>query len=106
MNVPLLVPTHRWYCDRCSQTDVTHDVVPHFRYHTCPGWRGMSAPFILEGTKAKVTLHEPEDYVGDRMVQRDERGRPVMSITTERENGRMDTIVFAPAAMVRVQEAT
>lgn len=101
MTVPILAPTHRWYCPRCGQTDVTHEVVAHFRMHPCPKLRGLTAPFIAAGTKAKVELHEREDYIGDEVVQLDpELGRPVMSITTTRDDGE-DAIVFAPMATAR-----
>lgn len=97
----LLRPVHRWYCGHCPQTDVTHDPQPHSRMHTCPGLRGLTAPFIAVGTKAKVEIHEREDYIGSEVVQLDpELGRPVMSITTERADG-TDAIVFAPMATAR-----
>ena len=97
----LLRPVHRWYCGHCPQTDVTHDAAPHSRMHTCPGLRGLTAPFIAVGTKAKVEIHEREDYIGAEVVQLDpELGRPVMSITTTRDDG-TDAIVFAPMATAR-----
>ena len=102
MSVPILaLPAHRWYCTKCPQTDVTHEIQPHSRMHVCPGLRGLTAPFIAVGTKAKVELHEREDYIGSEVVQLDpEFGRPVMSITTERDDG-TDAIVFAPMATAR-----
>jgi hypothetical protein len=93
-------PTHRWYCDRCTQTDVTHEVRPHFRYHACPGYRGLSAPFILEGTKAKVEVREPEDYVGRNLPQTDADGRPVAAVVTTRDDGQ-DTLVLAPTLVIK-----
>jgi hypothetical protein len=50
------------------------------------------------GTKAKVELREREDYVGREKVALDpERGRPVQSVVTTRDDGQ-DTAVFAPTA--------
>ena len=47
-------------------------------------------------------LREREDYVGKEQEQLDpERGRPVMSIVTERGDGSNDVMVFAPAATAR-----
>lgn len=101
MNVPLLATTRRWYCPNCSATDVTREARPHSRFHTCPGLRGLSAPMIEVGTKAKVELREREDYVGSEEVQLDpERRRPVMSIVTTRDNGQ-DVAVFAPTATAK-----
>jgi hypothetical protein len=51
---------------------------------------------------AKVTAHEREDYIGTDQV-RLTAGRPVMSVTTERDDGR-DVVVFAPTATARVKE--
>lgn len=103
MTVPILsLPVHRWYCNRCTQTDVTREVTPHFRYHSCPGLRGLSAPFILEGTKAKVEVKEPEDYIGpNQLPQTDENGRPVSAVVTTRDDGQ-DTLVLAPTVLIRV----
>ena len=90
-----------WHCPACRQTDVTNDDGTGTRYHTCPRMRGLSVPFVLQGVKAKLVLREREDYVGDEMVQLDpERRRPVMSITTVRDNGQ-DVVVFAPTARVK-----
>lgn len=88
----------RWHCPECRKTDVTNDSGVGTRYHICPKMRGLSVPMVLAGVKAKLVLREREDYIGDEMVQLDpERRRPVMSITTERDNGQ-DVVVFAPTA--------
>lgn len=58
----------------------------------------MLAPMLPTQIKAKVELKEREDYINGDLVRLDpELGRPVMSITTTRDNG-TDTIVFAPTA--------
>lgn len=95
--------SYDWYCPNCDAVDVTHDPRPHTRYHTCPGLRMLSAPMLRRGVQGKVELREREDYVGDEIVTRDpERGRPVMSIVTTRDDGQ-DTAVFAPAARIALR---
>lgn len=89
--------TRRWYCPNCGKEDVTHEARPHSRFHTCPRLHGLTAPMLPKGTAAKVEAVEREDYVGREIVRLDNRGRPVMSVVTTRDNGR-DTIVFAPTA--------
>lgn len=99
MTVPILAaPLREWYCPNCGLRDQTREARPHTRYHTCPKLRGLTAPMLPAGTRAKVELREREDYVGREHVQLDpERGRPVMSIVTTRDNGQ-DCMVFAPLA--------
>lgn len=88
-----------WYCPNCGKTDQTENSGPHIRYHTCPKLRFLSAPMVRTGTKAKVTIEERQDYVGNELVQLDpELGRPVMSITTTRADGSNDVVVFAATA--------
>ena len=90
-----------WHCSACGFTETTKKPVSN-RWHTCPKLRYLSAPLLPAGTKAKVELHEREDYVGDEVVRLDpELHRPVMSIVTTRDEG-MDTVVFAPTAVARV----
>jgi len=93
----LLTPVHHWYCPNCRVTDVTHEPRPHTRMHTCSKLRGLTAPLLLAGTKAKVTVTEREDYVGDELVATDANGRPVQSVITERDDGQ-DVAVYAPTA--------
>ena len=97
---PALASVIDWYCPSCGKTDRTPaQVGPHIRYHTCPRLRYLSAPMVRRGTSAKVTIVEREDYVGSELVQVDpERGRPVMSIVTTRDDGSNDVVVFAPTA--------
>jgi hypothetical protein len=98
MTIPILAPTHLWECRLCGKTDVTHEPRPHSRLHACPRMRGLVTPMYPPGTKAKLEIHEREDYVGKEQVQLDpEMGRPVMSVVTTRDDGQ-DTIVFAPTA--------
>lgn len=56
---------------------------------------------VPAGVKAKVELHEREDYVNGEAVQLDPvLHRPVMSITVERETGN-DCVVFVPTATAK-----
>ena len=89
-----------WYCPNCGLTDRTATFVLN-RYHTCPKLRGLTAPMLPAGVKAKVVAHDRDDYVGHEMVQRDTNGRPIMSVETTRDTGN-DLIVFAPTATARV----
>lgn len=95
--IPLVSAIHEWYCPNCGLTDRTEEPRPHVRFHTCPSLRGLTAPLLPAGTKAKVTAHEREDYIGTERVQTDDAGRPVMSVVTERDAGQ-DVVVFAPTA--------
>jgi hypothetical protein len=58
---------------------------------------------VPAGTKVKVTVREREDYVMGEDVQTDSDGRPVMSVTVEREDGSNDTTVYAPRASAKVR---
>lgn len=101
MRVPLLTPPeHRWECPNCEATDVTREHGPHTRYHACRGLRGLSAPMVPAGTRAKVVAHEREDYIAGDVVQTDGEGRPVMAIVTTRDHGQ-DVTVLAPCATAR-----
>lgn len=84
-----------WYCPNCGVTAETRIVAN--RWHQCAKAGGLTAPMLPEGVKAKVLVNEREDYIGSEMVQTDDNGRPVMSITTERDDGQ-DVAVFAPTA--------
>jgi len=97
MPVPLIGAVHDWYCPNCGKTDVTREVRPHVRFHTCSKLHGLTAPMLPAGTKAKVEAVERQDYVGRELVQTDESGRPVQSVVTTRDEGQ-DAIVFAPTA--------
>ena len=101
--IPILAQRHEWYCPNCRVEDVTTEPRPHTRFHTCPALRGLTAPMLPKGTAAKVELREREDYVGNEIVQLDpERGRPVMSVVTTRDDGQ-DAIVFAPTAVLNAR---
>jgi len=97
MNAVMLAPEHRWVCPNCTFTDVTHETAVHTRFHACRGMYGLTAPMVPAGTKCKIEAVEREDFVGDEIVQRDGRGRPVMALITTRDDGQ-DATVYAPLA--------
>jgi hypothetical protein len=92
-----------WRCPECGLEERT-EPKPN-RFHTCPRLRYLTAPMVLAGTDAKVSIVERQDYVGNERVMLDpELHRPVMSIVTERADGSNDVMVFAPAATARQTE--
>ena len=103
MSVAVLQPQTHWVCPNCTLEQVTVETRPHTRYHACPGLYGMTAPMIEVGKKVKVYAVERQDYVGKEIVTLDARGRPIMAVVTERENG-TDALVFAPLATGSVKE--
>lgn len=98
--IPILVSEQLWYCPNCTQEDKTTEARPHTRFHQCPGLRGIIAPMLPKGTRAKVTAVEREDYVGTEKVRLQD-GRPIMAVITERDDGQ-DVAVFAPTARIEV----
>lgn len=65
--------------------------------HTCRGMKGLSVPFVREGTNAIHVANDREDYVNGELVQTDGEGRPIMSVQTVRDDGE-DCTVYAPTA--------
>lgn len=86
-----------WECPACGKTTEVPGVYGKV-VHRCPKMGGMTTPYVRKGAKAKISLVHREDYVGNEIVQKDDQGRPVMAIVTEREDG-IDTRVFAPTAI-------
>ena len=103
MNTQIIQTITEWYCPACKREDTTLEQNPHVRLHPCPKMYGMSTPYVKKGVKAKLIALERQDYVGGEIVQTDDRGRPIMSIVTEREDGQ-DAIVFAPVAVGSTKE--
>lgn len=101
MDVPIIGGVTDWVCPNCKATDQTAETKPHVRMHICPKLGGITAPMVRSGTKARIVRHDREDYIGEEQVQRDESGRPLMSVTVERPDGSNDTIVYAPMARGR-----
>lgn len=98
-----LDPTRLWECPNCVTRARTTEPKPHTPFHQCPGLRGLSAPMVPAGTRAKVETVEREDYVGMDDVQVDGEGRPVMAIVTTRDEGQ-DRAVLAPCATARSED--
>ena len=97
MTVPILAPEQRWECPNCTTAHVTHEPRPHTPFHTCRGLKGLTAPFVPAGTKAKVEAAEREDYIAGDLVATDGDNRPVMAVVTTRDTGQ-DCAVLAPCA--------
>ena len=100
--IPILAPAVRaWHCPACGLTDQTNDPRIAVPMHPCPKLRGLMAPMLEQGTAGKIELHEREDYIGGELVQLDpERGRPVMSMVTVRDDGQ-DARIYVPTATAR-----
>lgn len=90
-----------WYCPNCEAEARTVDA--SLPMHPCAGIAGLMAPLVLQGTKAKITTNEREDYVGNENVQSDAEGRVVMSTTTERDDGQ-DCTIYVATAQAAVKE--
>jgi hypothetical protein len=93
----IITPEHRWECPNCPQTHVTYGTHHHTAFHSCRGLKGLTAPFVLAGTKAKVETREREDYIGTENVTTDGDERPIMAVITTRDDGQ-DCAVMAPSA--------
>lgn len=76
---------------------------PHTPFHNCGALAGIIAPFVEWGTKAKIEANERQDFIGTEQVRTDDEGRPVMSVTTTRDDGQ-DCTVFAPTATATARE--
>jgi hypothetical protein len=95
----LLRPEQHWECPNCTATAVTHlppDAAAS-QFHPCRGLKGLTAPMVPAGTRAKVEAVERGDYINGDMVTLDGGGRPVMAVETTRDDG-TDRAVFAPCA--------
>lgn len=97
----LLQPEHRWVCPNCTTTRITHEVKPHTPLHSCKGMKGLTLPFVSEGTKCVRIINKREDYVNGELVQTDKEGNVVMSVTTIRDDGE-DCTVYAPTAKAEI----
>lgn len=101
--VLLQAPEQHWECPNCNFKQVTHEVDPHVRFHPCGGLKGISAPMVPAGTKAKVEAIERGDYIGKEMVQTNRDGTPIMSVVTTRDDGQ-DCAVYAPTAAAHKED--
>jgi hypothetical protein len=103
--VLLQPPPNRWECPNCDLTDTTAwTPEPHTRMHTCRGLKGLTAPMVPAGARAKVVTREREDYIAGEDVQTDDDGRPVMNVTVEHWDGHTDVAVYAPCATGSLRE--
>jgi hypothetical protein len=93
----IITPEHRWSCPNCPQQHTTHEPRPHIPFHSCRGLKGLTAPFVPAGSKAKVETREREDYIAGETVTTDGDERPIMAVITTRDDG-TDCAVMAPSA--------
>lgn len=102
--IPILDPSAMWYCPNCSnEARLPFPKPGQVHLHICMGLRGLTAPMLPVGTRAKVVAVERDDYVKDEVVQLDpELHRPVMSVVTIRDDGQ-DAIIFAPMATAQAK---
>jgi hypothetical protein len=102
--IPILDPSAMWYCPNCpNEARLPFPKPGQVHLHICMGLRGLTAPMIPVGTRAKVEAREREDYVAGEVVQLDpEFQRPVMSVVTTRDDGQ-DAIIFAPMATAQAK---
>lgn len=101
MPAPLLEPpVQRWECVHCNAKDVTRELAPHTRFHTCPGLGGITAPMTEESKRGKQRVRAVvrEDFEGADAgkTQKNDDGVPIMSVVTEHDDGRVDCAVMAP----------
>lgn len=80
--------------------DPAGDATYEGEFHQCPSL-GVYAPLTVVGMSCEVEKHEREDYVGTDAAQCDNDGRPIMSVTTTRDDG-TDCVVLAPTIQVKV----
>ena len=92
----LFGPT-RYECPNCTATVTLVRMATKPVLHTCAGLHGILAPLVPAGTACKIEANDRDDYVAGELVQTDDRGRPIMSVTTTRDDGQ-DTVVYAPTA--------
>ncbi|MFH0980636.1 MAG: hypothetical protein V2A79_03745 [Planctomycetota bacterium] len=97
MSVILEPPIRNWYCPSCHLTDQTKGAQYTNRWHSCSKHGGLKTPMLPAGVKGKHVSVMRQDYVGKELVRLDDAGRPVMNITTTRDEGQ-DCTVFCPTA--------
>lgn len=96
-----------WYCPECSEQCQTVNTIigptktRNMPLHFCNGLFGLLAPMVKSGVNARLRVNYREDYLGKDIQATDERGKVVMSITTERDNGE-DLIVHSPCTILKL----
>lgn len=88
-----------WECPNCDATHVTQRADVHTPMHTCPGLKGLSAPYVEAGTRANVIAVSRGDYLNGDEQTTDDEGRPIAFIVRERADG---ADVWAHAGLARV----
>jgi len=97
------LPPQRWVCpsSACNATAVTASLaVP---YHPCPGLHGLAAPLVPEGTDAKVTAEERQDYLNGETQATGDDGKPYMAVRTIYADGHDDVAVNAGLAQAQAR---
>lgn len=96
-----------WYCPECSETAQSVNTVMNGKsvrqmpLHYCPGLHGLLANMVKKGVEARLRVNYREDYVNGDLVTADSRGKVVMGITTQRNDGE-DLIVHSPCAVLNL----
>ncbi len=103
VNVPILQGEHHWWCPNCTATHITNITQPHTPFHMCRGMKGLTVPYIADGTKAKLVVLRPEDYIRRELVQRDGEGVPVAGVQTWRDEG-LDATAYPATATARLRD--
>lgn len=101
----LLTSPLSWGCPNCWRHKTTKpgSGTP---FHRCSGLGGLDAPLVplaeVERGRVRVVANLREDYESKgETLTRDNAGRPIMSITTEHADGRVDCVVLAPCIEIR-----
>jgi hypothetical protein len=96
-----------WYCPECNEqaqstnTVVNGEKLRQMPLHYCPGLHGLLAPMVKAGVTARLRVNYREDYTNGDLVTTDSRGKVVMGITTQRNDGE-DLIVHSPCAVLNL----
>lgn len=111
LRAPVLDPTRHWECPDCVAQHVTTAPGVITPMHNCRGHAGMLVPYVqafpgrLNAPRRHLRVIERGDYTnGDKGLRQDANGRVAMAVHTERPDGAHDTHVFAPRAVVAVEE--
>lgn len=114
--VLLTPPKGGWECPSCGHQEASRpgERVPGpghstTKVHACPRLGGLGVPLVWvtvnAGMRRGMVRHvavERDDYVGaERGMVRDDRGRVISAVRTERADGSNDVRVHAPTAVHR-----
>jgi hypothetical protein len=96
-----------WYCPECSEvaqsvnTVVNGNKLRQMPLHYCAGLYGLLAPMVKKGVQARLRVNYREDYTHGDICTADERGKVVMSITTQRNDGE-DLVLHSPCTVLNL----